>query len=362
MATEKHNADNERLKRRYFAYLREAKGLSEASIDKAAAAIDRFEGYTKRRGFDRFHIQQAIAFKAHLLEQRHARSGERLSAATLHGTLATLRAFFVWLADQPGFRTRIRYADAEYFSLSDRETRIAKTKRESPVPTLEQVRAALAAMPADTDIARRDRALIAFALLTGARDGAIASLKIKHVDIAHRRIVQDAREVATKRGKTITTWFFPVGEDTEQMVVDWVRHLTDDLLFGPSDPLFPATQVAVGSSGGFEAVGISRTHWSNAGPIRRIFRDAFAAVGLPNFTPHSFRKTLAMLGERLCRTPEEFKAWSQNLGHDQVLTTFTSYGTIPAHRQAELIRSIGRDDAPGDVETLKRKLQALLNR
>ena len=49
MATEKHNADNERLKRRYFAYLREAKGLSEASIDKAAAAIDRFELVDSRK-------------------------------------------------------------------------------------------------------------------------------------------------------------------------------------------------------------------------------------------------------------------------------------------------------------------------
>ena len=39
-----------------------------------------------------------------------------------------------------------------------------------------------------------------------------------------------------------------------------------------------------------------------------------------------------------CKTPEEFKAWSQNLGHEKVLTTFTSYGAVAAHRQAVLIR------------------------
>jgi hypothetical protein len=33
------------------------------------------------------------------------------------------------------------------------------------------------------------------------------------------------------------------------------------------------------------------------------------------------------------------KAWSQNLGHTEVLTTFTSYGAMPTHRQGELIRS-----------------------
>ena len=44
-----------------------------------------------------------------------------------------------------------------------------------------------------------------------------------------------------------------------------------------------------------------------------------------------------MLGERTCRTPEQFKAWSQNLGHEDVLTTFTSYGAVSPHRQAEII-------------------------
>ena len=37
--------------------------------------------------------------------------------------------------------------------------------------------------------------------------------------------------------------------------------------------------------------------------------------------------------------PEEMKAWSQNLGHADVLTTFTSYGEVPLHRQKELIES-----------------------
>ena len=44
----------------------------------------------------------------------------------------------------------------------------------------------------------------------------------------------------------------------------------------------------------------------------------------------------------MCRSPEEFKAWSQNLGHDQVLTTFSSYGQVGYERQAELIRGLGR--------------------
>ena len=44
-----HNAQNERVKRRYFAYLKEAKRYSEASLDTVAKAFHRFESYTKMR-------------------------------------------------------------------------------------------------------------------------------------------------------------------------------------------------------------------------------------------------------------------------------------------------------------------------
>ena len=69
-------------------------------------------------------------------------------------------------------------------------------------------------------------------------------------------------------------------------------------------------------------------------------KEAFSKAGIGYFNPHSFRKTLALLGGTRCKTPEEYKAWSQNLGHENVLTTFSSYGAVNSHRQAELIRSL----------------------
>ena len=64
-------------------------------------------------------------------------------------------------------------------------------------------------MPACTAIQKRDRALIAFTLLIGARDSAIASLKL--VNLAGGYVEQDAREVQTKFSKTFTIFFFPAG-------------------------------------------------------------------------------------------------------------------------------------------------------
>jgi hypothetical protein len=98
-----------------------------------------------------------------------------------------------------------------------------------------------------------------------------------------------------------------VGEGVREIVAEWLEFLRTEKLFGPVDPLSPATEV-----------GQDQYHFPDGRPFAR------------------------QLGERLCRTPEEFKAWSQNLGHEQVLTTFSSYGQVAVDRQAELIRRLGR--------------------
>jgi integrase len=336
-----HNANNERIKHKYFAYLKEAMRHSEPTVDASAKALNRFEVYTKHRDFKTFHFQQAIAFKKHLAEQRGQQSGEKLSKATLYATLRQLKRFFQWLARETGYKSRVQYSDAEYFNLSDKDTRIATAQREQKAPTLEQIKHVIHTMPASTEIERRNRALIAFTLLTGARDSAIASMKLKHVDLTANSVNQDAREVNTKFSKTFPTFFFPVGDEIREIVAEWVSYLREDKLWGNDDPLFPATSIALGASRQFEVSGLKRDHWSSASPIRKIFCEAFVSAGLPYFNPHSFRNTLVQLGLG-CKTPEEFKAWSQNLGHEEVLTTFINYGEVGCQRQGEIIRGLAK--------------------
>lgn len=331
----KHHPENERTKRRYVEYLKHAKQLSDTSVDQMVAAIADFEAVTSYRDFRKFRIELAQKYKRVLGERNNEKTGKPLAKATISSRLMALKGFFEWLAGQPGFRSKLTYSDAQYFRPSANDERIAKAVREKPVASIEEIRQVLAAMPAGTDIKMRDRALIAFALLTGARDNAIASMSLKHVDLERRTVFQDARDVRTKNRKTFTTWFFPVGADIEQLVADWISFLTKERGFSSDDPIFPATKVALGDNG-FEVVGLARQHWKDAAAIRRIFKAAFATAGLPYANPHSFRNTLAAFGERLCTTPEAFKAWSQNLGHEHVLTTFTSYGAVTSHRQAHI--------------------------
>jgi len=336
----KYCPENERVKRRYFVFLKEAKRQNEASVDAVAKAISRFEQYTKWRDFKAFHFEQAVGFKAHLAKSWNQKTGAALSKATMNSTLRALKAFFQWLAMQPGYKSRLNYTETEYFNLSQKDVRVATARRERPVPTLEQIRHAIALMPRTSAIEMRNRALLAFALLTGARDSALASFKIKHLDLTAGFVFQDAREVNTKASKTFTSYFFPVGDDILAIVQEWVGLLQAELLYGLDDPLFPKTEVKPNGARVFEPVGLTREHWSNASPIRGIFKAAFERAGLPYFNPHSFRKTLVRLGETTCRSPEEFKAWSQNLGHEGVLTTFYCYGEVQPSRQSEIFKAL----------------------
>ncbi len=57
-------------------------------------------------------------------------------------------------------------------------------RRTGPSPTLEQVLHVVETMPADTAIEKRNRALVAFIAITGTRDGAAVTLRLKHFDPA----------------------------------------------------------------------------------------------------------------------------------------------------------------------------------
>lgn len=201
----KVNEENERIKRAYLTFLREAKRCDDATVLKAANAILRLEASTGYKSFKRFHIEQPRAFKAKLNEDRSATTCKPLSKATISGILQANKAFFIWLAGQPGYKSRISYSDAEYFNQNAKDARIAHTQRDAPYPTLAQCRHAFDRMPEGTYIERRNKALFAFLMITAARDGAIASFRLKHVDLIEGTVFQDAREVRTKGAKTFTT-------------------------------------------------------------------------------------------------------------------------------------------------------------
>lgn len=338
--TPKFHPPNERIKQTYFLFLKEADQKADSTIDGIRKAILRFEEYTGFKDFKTFNKEQAIAFKKHFTNTKAERTGKPISKSTMLSTINALQAFFKWLAYQKGYKSSVHIPDIEYFNMSEKDIRMAKSPGFKEFPTLEQIKTVISYMPHATDIEQRDRALLAFTILTGMRDSAIASLSLKHIDLSRDLVRQDPNEVKTKFSKRIETYFFPVGDEIRNIVLDWIKYLKEEKLYGQNDPVFPQTKIGHDENQSFEVQGIEPVHWSNATPIRKIFKEAFEKANLKYYSPHLFRNTLADFGQKVCKTPEQLKAWSQNLGHENVLTTFTSYGNIDPHRQGEVIKGL----------------------
>ena len=327
---------NERLKHQYQTFLRHTGGLDQKTINKIFTALRQFEESTGCKPFKRFKIDQAVSFKDWLYTSRNQRTGKPLSLATINSTLRSVRDFIKWLSVQPGYKTAIPPNAWQYFRQPRKDARAAQKSAPRQVPSVDQVRRAFDAMPSATTIQKRDKALMAFLALTGARIAAVASLRIKHVDLDARHVFQDPREVNTKHAKAINTTFFPMGEDYVHVFGDYLKHLKKDLMFGPEDALFPKTRVIRGTNG-FQASGLCRDPFATTGPLAKIVKDAFAAVQMPSYTPHTFRHMLALHGDKICETREAFKAWSQNLGHESVVTTVSAYMPVSDYTQRQII-------------------------
>ncbi len=358
-----YNALNERLKKQYEDTLLHENYREVRTAEAVWKAINLFERYTGRKDFTSFDAEQAKGFKRWLIKQQNAK-GELLSLSTVRSTLKMLRDFFCWLSIHPKYIRKIDGRAAAYFRLSNNDERAGRATKALPVPTVEQVQQILLAMPNGTDIEKRDRAIIAFMALTGVRDAALISLKMKDVDRVKSEVWQDPKHVKTKNRKAILTSFMLFDPLWLDIVMEWLDHAQQVLILEPDAPLFPKTQMRCNPDTlQFETAGLSREHWANTTPIRDIFKTGFMRAGLPYYNPHSFRKMLAIWALEHC-TQMEFKAISENIGHENAMTTYNSYATLTDHTRRNVINGIGKahgelSNVPSDVlmQEMQKRMQ-----
>ncbi|MCH2164229.1 MAG: tyrosine-type recombinase/integrase [Marinovum sp.] len=327
---------NERTKRHFMDFRKHAKQLSEKTLDREISHLETFDVWNERKDFAKFQIAWAMGFRTHLETAKGAR-GKPLSKSTRRAMMATMREFVLWLSQQDGYRRRIKASDADYFRLSLRDEAEARAAPERPAPSITQAKRALSKMPSETPRQMRDKALFGLLCLTGIRVAALISLKIKHVDLNDKSVTQNPRDVATKFGKNMVTFFAKNSEEAEDAVAAWLTYLDEVALYGFDDPLFPATAINAKSNTGFTADGFTRAHWKTPQPARDIVNAAFTKAGLPSYGPHSFRHMLARHAAKNCTSVAELVATSQNLGHNDVLTTIRTYGQINRDDQRKLI-------------------------
>jgi len=194
----KRAKSNLRIKHKYLVWLRDAKGLSEASTDKAAAAISAYDRFLKGKDYRSFQSEQARSFKRQIVSSRNVRTGVPLSSSSVNGILREVKAFFGWLADHPGYKSKITRSDTDYLSPDRKSEAARRGSCWKPHPSPVQVAHLLDQMPVETVLKRRDRALIAFLFLACSREGAAITLRLGHVDLANASVHFDGKSMNTK--------------------------------------------------------------------------------------------------------------------------------------------------------------------
>lgn len=349
----KVNVKNERVKRQFLRWLKDANKCCEATVDSVAKAICLYEDFTKHEDFALFSPDRAMDFKQWL--SRRETKGKPLSVVTYCTYLRYLRKFFTWLSWQRGYKSRITPAIVAYLTVTEKEERVAAQTTLRNYPSLDYVLQLASSIAGQTEIDRRDRALIAFTLLSGMRDKAIATLPLGCFDETTLLIQQNPRlGVQTKFAKFIPTTLFEFDPQLLSYVMDWVRYLRSKG-FGAQDPIFPRAKTSQGTDGmSFEsAVDVEPVFWHGAGRIREIFKQRAAAAQLPYFPPHTFRHLAVHLALKSCKHGEHIKAVSQNFGHEYVATTLSSYANFAPQQLASVLHGMDFSKPANDPDNGK---------
>jgi len=353
---------NEKIKRKYLKWLREAEGLSEATITGVERAVGLYEEYSQDQDFASFSQKKAVGFKLWL--QERSRGGATVSITTVYNQIRYVKAFFTWLAGQPGYKSRIGLDAVSYLTLERKKVREATAAKPVKFPSLEYVRQLTDSIKPSTEVARRDRALIAFLLVSGMRDQAVASLPLGCFDREALVVHQDPkRGVSTKFSKSIRTLLFNFDGKLTQYVVSWAEYLETVRLFSPADPLFPRSRVEQRDGGlTFTVTGVEPVFWKSTNSIRKILRERAIVAGLECFNPHAFRHAAVHIAMKFCTSAEQMKAVSQNLGHEHIATTVMTYGTLDSSRVQEVVGRMDFSTDPSKVnrdKTLDAAIRAL---
>lgn len=212
---------------RFFAYLREDRGLREATIPQYRRFLRSFEVYLKRAGCRTLGALSPSIVDAFIIE----------SAAThgaMHGLCSALRVFLRYLCQEGVIR-----GDLSHCVERPRIYRLASVPRSIG---WDEVRCTLDAVDRRTPLGRRDYAILLLMVIYGLRAREVAGLTLDDVDWRHDRL-----HVRERKADHFTV--YPLSAVVGEAIVQYLKHgrpQTADrhLFFRPHAPHSPLTQCA----------------------------------------------------------------------------------------------------------------------
>lgn len=358
----KANVQNELIKRDFLRWLLEAGRSCESTVRKVEQSILLYQELNNDVDFRLYNPDRAISFKKALKNREYR--GKRIALTTYHSHLRNIRKFFLWLTNKSSYKSKITPDLVDYLKVSAKEQRIATQETHRDYPTLNYVKSLCQSIDINSEVDTRDRAIIAFTLLSGIRVDAMISLKIGSFDKEKLIVDQNpSAGVRTKNSKRILTVLFEFDDKLLQYFLNWHSHILGKG-FEENDPLFPRSKLNQGMKDiSFQsAEEVERLSWNGTGQIRNIFKTRSRNANLPYHSPHSLRHLAVYLALKYSISGEQLKAISQNFGHEYVATTLSAYANYGDEELVRILMSMKFKGEPKKFESeILRKIKELLD-
>jgi len=340
----KYCLENEKIKKEY--YRRCLIKKQEKTVRQISKAVEKFEEFNCYKNLKMFNFKTAEKYIKYLKD-----SG--LSLNTINGYLRHLRAFLEWLSLQSGYKSKINPADVELLSLSHNELNSINKTIVYDYPTFEQAKALFSSINPINEVAKRDKALISLATLTGMRADSLMNVPMGAVNIEKMQILQKN----AKFGKEILTKIFNFDEEMQAYFVEWYRYLKEQKLFSNTDPIFPRTKHSQTADNlSFICEEVESYFWQSYSSLSKIFKGRAKMAELPLFSPHKFRHLSIYLALQKCNGGLEIKAISQHFGHEDIRTALEVYSNLSPVKLSEILEKINSNNKNEIADDEKMKL------
>lgn len=315
--------------------------FDDKTVDAHLAAIRYCEIVCEGKPFDRYSVGDAARVRDDLKKRVRKDDDAPLSTSTVKHRASHLVSFFEWCLKQGGF-SRLPKDISAYFLLPKAAIAAAAARTPRAFPTIDVVKAMLLEMPSTSLCDRRARAILAITFLGALRADTAVSLRLKHVGVAGRRIIQDGTALRAKNGKSVIIAWFPIHHSFADEITQWCETLRG-LGYRDEDALFPNTKDLF-SQGltlypGRKPIPVMRSTHAVSTAFKIACRN-----GPQSYSPHSSKHTIGSLRDEKHLTHAQRRAWSENMGHEKESITETHYAKFSDAERAEVLESITQDN------------------
>ena len=326
------NPANEEIKQDYRFYLKHQRDfkLNNDSIKDKMSKIDKYDEFFNYADFIEFDTNKGIEYYNHLLGRFE---NGQLEMSTVLSYLNTIKEFLNWYFDNHKVKSKkTLIASLVTLEPKDEHRRLAQRLEYVEYPSQDEFEQIIS-FSEETILDKRDKAILTFLYISGARISAVATATIKSIDEKKMIFFQDPLEgIKTKRSKHIISILLKFDKKYYECIRSWINFLKVECGFRGIDPLFPVVKDVV-----------KKNFMNGEADYRKMIAKRCRDVLLPEYHPHAFRHAHIYKALSYVRNGWQLRALSQNVGHESLMTILEKYAKM---KPEEYMRVL--DDMVGD--------------